>query len=252
MRLFKALLIALVLVGPARAGELPSTVAVRSMEAAMLLYRYVGGIAASGGLPDYTRPPAADWFRMAFDVDALATLPPPQVGDVTLMQTWGYAADQTTKAILRNGAKPAVNVDDATIARNVERFEDQYAVAADFTIRVKAREATAYALFLDSLGAEQSAPIRAGHTARARSTAAEMIERLLAPFVAPVGNGVKPATARRVTAALRDTRAVWAAFIAPDVRWPIHDLAEQAMHGTTDEEARRNLASFSAALVAAK
>lgn len=248
MRLLKALLIALALVGSARAGELPSTTAVRSMEAAMLLHRYVEGIAASGGWPDYTRPPASDWFRLAFDVDALAALPPPQASDVTLMLTWGYAADETSKAILRNGAKPAPSLDAAAIARNVERYEDQYAVAADFTIRVKAREATAFTLFLDGLGAEQYKPIRAAHTARAKSNAAEMIER----FLVPLGNGVKPANARRVTTALRDTADVWAGFIAPDARKRIVDLAAQTTERMMDEAARRNLASFSAALTAAK
>lgn len=256
MRLLKALLIALLLAGPACAGELPSTAAVRSMMASSLLFRHIAAMAASGTLPDYTRPPASDLFRQAFDVDALVALPPPQESEVTLMLTWGFAADETSKAILRNGAKPESKPeskpDAAAIALNIKRYEDQYAVAADFTIRVKAREATAYSLFLDTLGAEQDKPIRAAHTARARSTAAEMIERFIVPFVVPLGSGIKPANARRVTAALRDTGAVWAAFIAPDARAQILDLAAQATPGITDEEARRNLASFSAALAAAK
>ena len=214
----------------------------------MLLHRYVQGIAASGGLPDYTRPPASDWFRMAFDVDALATLPPPQVGDVTWMLTWGYAADETSKTILSNGVESASSPDAAAIARYVRQYEDQYAAAADFTIRVKAREATTYELFLDGLGAEGYEPIRSAHTARAKSNAAEMIER----FLVPLGSGIKAANARRVTAALRDTGAVWVGFIAPDARRLILGLAAQATQGITDEEARRNLASFSAALAAAK
>ena len=249
MRLLKALLIALALAAPARAGELPSTAAVRSMTAAMLLYRHIGAVAASGALPDYTRPPASDLFRQAFDVDALAALPPPQANDVSLALDWGFAADATSKAVLCNCVKPAANPDAGALARNVARYEDQFAVAADFTIRVKARETTALTLFLDGLGAaEQRSPIRAAHLARAKSGAVEMIER----FLVPLGNGVKPANARRVTAALRDTAAVWAGFIASDARRQLLAVAAQATQGIKDDEARANLTSFSATLAAAK
>lgn len=245
MRIPKMLLLALALVAPAQAAPPP---AAQALKAAQALQRYVDGMNASGGWPDYTRPPASDLFRQLFDVDALEALPRPQPNDLPWLLEWSRTASAASKAILMHGIKPGSSPDLAAVAQNVERYEDQYCAAADFLIRVGAREMTALASFVERLPPEQHTPVRAAGIVKAKAGAAEMI----AGFLVSASGGVKPANARMVTAALRDTRNVWAQFLAPDARPRILALVAQATQRMTDDEAKRDLASFAAALDAAE
>jgi hypothetical protein len=243
----KVLLVALALVAPALAEAAPPPAA-QAQKAAQALQRYVDGMTASGGWPDYTRPPASDLFRQVFDVDALEALPPPQPNDLPWLLEWSQTASTASKAILMHGIKPGPHPGVAAFAQNVERYEDQYCAAADFLIRVGAREMTALALYVARLPPEQHTPVRAAGIVKAKAGAAEMI----GGFLMSASGGVKPANARLVTAALRDTRDVWAGFLTPDARPRILDLVAQARRRIADEEAKRNLASFAAALEAAE
>jgi hypothetical protein len=243
MRFPRALLLALALVAPALAQAAPPP-AEQAYKAAQALQRYVDGMAASGGWPDYTQPPASDLFRQVFNVDALKALPPPQANDLPWLLEWSQTASAASKAIVMHGITPGPHLDLAAVGRNVERYEDQYCAAADFLIRVAAREMTALVRFVDRLPPEQHTPVRAAGIAKARSGAAEMIAGFLMSTIA----GVKPANARLVTAALRDTRDVWAGFLAPDARPRILDLAAQATQRIEDAEAKRTLATFVSAL----
>ena len=245
MRFPKVLLLALVLVAPTLAHAAPPPAA-QAQKAAQALRRYVDGMTASGGWPDYTRPPASDLFRRVFDVDALEPLPPPQANDLPWLLEWSQTASAASKAIVMHGSKDGTPPDIAAVAQNVERYEDQYCAAADFLIRVSAREMTALALFVARLPPEQHTPVRAAGIVKAKAGAAEMI----AGFLISVAGGVKPANVRLVTAALRDTRDVWAGFLAPEARPRLFDLVAQATQRIADEEAKRNLASFAAALEA--
>jgi hypothetical protein len=247
MRFPKVLLLAFALVAPALARAAPPP-AEQAQKAAQALQRYVDGMTASGGWPDYTRPPASDLFHRVFDVDALEALPRPQANDLPWLLEWSQTASAASKAIVMHGIKPGPNPDLVAVAQNVERYEDQYCAAADFLIRVGAREMTALALFVERLAPEQHTPVRAAGIVKAKAGAAQMI----AGFLISASGGMKPANARLVTAALRDTRDVWAGFLAPAVRPRILDLVAQATRRIEDEEAKRNLASFAAALDAAK
>ena len=247
MRISKMLLLALALVAPvlAQAAPLPAE---QAQKAAHALQRYVDGMNASGGWPDYTRPPASDLFHQVFDVDALNALPPPQPSDLPWLLEWSQTASAASKAIVMHGVKPGPHPDIVAVAQNVERYEDQYCAAADFLIRVGAREMTALALFVARLPPEQHTPVRAAGIVRAKAGAAEMI----AGFVIAASGGVKPANVRLVSAALRDTRDVWAGFLSPEARPRILDLVARATQRIADEEAKRNLASFAAALETAE
>lgn len=247
MRIPEVLLLALALVAPALAQAAPPP-AVQAQKAAHALQRYVDGMNAAGGWPDYTRPPASDLFHQVFDVDALKALPPPQANDLPWLLEWSQTASAASKAILTHGIGPGSKPDVAAAAENVERYEDQYCAAADFLIRVGAREMTALALFVQRLPPEQHTPVRAAGITKAKAGAAKMIEGLLIS----ASNGVKPANTRLVTAALRDTRDVWAGFLAPEARPRILALVAQATQQIEDHDAKRNLASFAAALEAAK
>lgn len=247
MRIPKALLLALALVAPALAQAAPPP-AEQAHKAAQALQRYVDGMNAADAWPDYTRPPASDLFRQVFDVDALKALPPPQANDLPWLLEWAQTASTASKVMLMHGVKPGAHPDLAALARNVERYEDQYCAAADFLIRMGAREMTALTLFVNRLPPEQHTPVRAAGIVKAKDGAAEMI----GGFLISAANGVKPANARLVSAALRDTRDVWAGFLTAEARPRILALVTQATQRIADEEAKRNLASFAAALEAAE
>jgi hypothetical protein len=247
MRFPKVLLLTLALVAPALAHAAPPPAA-QAQKAAHALQRYVDGMTASGGWPDYTRPPASDLFHQVFDVDALEALPPPQANDLPWLLEWSQTASAASKAIVMHGITPGPHPDVAAMAQNVERYEDQYCAAADFLIRVAAREMTALALFVARLPPEQHTPVRAAGIVKAKAGAAQMI----AGFLISAAGGVKPANVRLVTAALRDTRDVWAGFLTPDARPRILALVAQVTPRIEDEQAKRNLASFAAALEAAQ
>jgi hypothetical protein len=63
---------------------------------------------------------------------------------------------------------------------------------------------------------------------------------------------MKPANARLVSAAVRDTGAVWAAAILPADRPAVLAMLDKAQAAAKDEEVRNNLASFEALLSKAK
>ncbi len=247
MRIAKIMLIALALVAPAFAKDAPPPVA-RAQAAAQVLQRYVDRIDASGGLPDYTRAPAADLFRQVFDLDALTALPAPQAGDLGWMIEWSSTASQVSKMLLFHGMKPGAQPDVAAAERNMDLYEDQYAAAGNFLIRLSAREATAMERFFAGLAPEQRTPVRAAGLARAKGGGAEIIAGMLTV----TAGATKPANARLISAALRDTGDVWAGYITSEARARLLDLAARVRQRTKDEEVHRNLASFSSALQAAK
>jgi len=63
---------------------------------------------------------------------------------------------------------------------------------------------------------------------------------------------MRPANTRQMTAAMRDTRDVWATFIAPNERTQIIGLARKVSGLVKDDETQKNLAEFAATLAAAK
>jgi hypothetical protein len=130
--------------------------------------------------------------------------------------------------------------------RNMSEYEDQCATAMSFLIRFEARQATTLTLFLDQLPAEQHTPARAAGLQQARSGAAQTITGAITAMT----QGMKPANARLIAGALRDTRDIWAGYIMPDDRTRITKLISDTP--AADREAQNNLTVFAGALAAAK
>lgn len=246
-RLLAALFLFLAPTAFAHAQDGPRDAAT-ARDAAQALQLYLAGVAKSGARPDYTRPPAAALFRRVFDLNALATLPPPAADDFGWLLAWGGAVDQSYKAVMLFGLPADQNLDQAAIRRNLADYEDQYAAALDFMVRFQARVAATTVAILHALPvAERTAP-RAAGLQQARVGATQTIHGALTA----VARIAKPANARLVSAALRDTRALWATYIMPDDRAAIIAMAAQMPKTVTDRAVRKNLAAFADALAAAQ
>jgi hypothetical protein len=131
------------------------------------------------------------------------------------------------------------------IKRNMTEYEDQYAAAINFLIRGFAREAVSSKLFMAGLAPAQRTRVREEGLARLRSSAAEFILEA----ICSVG-GAKPANARLVAAAIRDTREVWASNFLPQDRARVIEQLADLSKQVPDETARIDLAAFTAALLA--
>ena len=62
--------------------------------------------------------------------------------------------------------------------------------------------------------------------------------------IPPIGAGMRSANARLITAALRDTRDVWARWILPNDRSRIITLLAKVQVIVKDDEVQKNLAAF--------
>jgi hypothetical protein len=247
MLFLRSLLLLATLLSPAFGQDGPQ-IAASAKDAAQALQLYLDGVSKSGGRPDYTTPPASDLFRRVFDLEQLTALPPPQPSDITWLTEWFGAANQTNRLIMNFGAKPGPDLDQAAVLRNLAEYEDQYASIANFLIRAAAREAPTMFLFMDQLTPEQRTPIREAGLQKARGGVAGLVTSA----IGSVAQGMRPANARLITAALRDTRDALATFILPDDRKRIVGLLTKAANIVKGDEVQANLTAFAGALAAAK
>ena len=134
------------------------------------------------------------------------------------------------------------------VLRNLKEYENQYATAMNFAIRVAAREATALSLFMDQLTPEQRTPVREAALLKARSGAAE----LLAGAIGLVAQGIGLDNARLMSGALRDTRDVWAKYLLPDDRRQIISYLTRATQIVGDDQIKTDLGAVAGTLSAAK
>ena len=246
MLFVRSLLLLMALMSSACAQDGPQ-IASGAKDAAQALQLYLDGVARSGDRPDYTRPPAADLFRRVFDLEHLTTLPSPKSSDLPWVLDWFYAAKESNKLILKFGAKPGPDLDQAALSRNLTEYEDQYASASNFLVRLAAREVSASLLFMDQLTPEQRTPVREAGLQKARGGVAELI----GGSIGSLAQGMRPANSRQMTAAIRDTRNVWATFMLPKDRTQIISLVTRVRGMVKDDETNRNLADFAATLAAA-
>jgi hypothetical protein len=126
-------------------------------------------------------------------------------------------------------------------------YEDQYAATMNFLIRFHARQAVASNMFMAGLAPEQRTRVREEGFARARGAAAELIANTIGAVIL---SGGKPANARLVATAIRDTREVWASVFLPQHRARMIELLASLAKQVPDETARIDLATFAAALQA--
>jgi hypothetical protein len=246
MPIVRILMFLLALASPALAQD-GARDAAAAREAAQAFRVYVEAVTKKGERPDLTRPEIAALLGRVFDLDALNALPPAQPSDLSWLLDWMDAANATNKLFTRYGSKPGPQPDLAAIERNMIEYEDQYAAAMNFMIRGWAREAVSSKLFMASLAPEQRTRVREEGLAGARSSTAGFI---LAAICSVIESGGKPANARLVAAAIRDTREVWASFFLPQDRARTIELLADLPKRVPDETARIDLAAFTAALQA--
>ena len=115
-------------------------------------------------------------------------------------------------------------------------------------LRISAREIQAAFAFLDELAPARRTPVRVEGLAKMLVAGAEMVRSDLGWIAA----GMKPANARLVSAAIRDTGVVWATAISPADRPTILAMLDKAQTAARDEETRNNLSSIGALLTKAK
>jgi hypothetical protein len=247
MPIVRILLVLLALASPALAQD-GAHDAAAAHDAAQAFRVYVEGVTKEGGRPDLTRPEVAALLGRVFDLDALNALPPAQANDVLWLPDWMDAANAAVKLFTRYGSKPGPEPDLPAIERNMTEYEDQFAAAMNFMVRGLAREAVSSKLFMAGLPPEQHTRVREEALARLRGNAAETI---LATICSAIESGGKPANARLVAAAIRDTREVWASYFLPQDRARVIEQLADLHRQVPDEPARIDLATFTAALQAA-
>jgi hypothetical protein len=246
MPIVRILMVLLALASPALAQD-GARDAAAARDAAQAFRVYVEGAAKKGERPDLTRPEVEVLLDRIFDLDALNALPPAQGSDLPWLLDWMEAANTANKLFTRYGSKPGPGPDLAALERNMAEYEDQFAVAMNFMIRGQAREAVSIEMFWADLAPEQRTRIREEGLAGARNASAEFI--LSAICSAIMGSG-KPDNARLVSAAIRDTREVWASYFLPQHRSRILEQLAEYTKRVPDETARADLAAFAAALQA--
>ena len=117
-----------------------------------------------------------------------------------------------------------------------------------FMIRISARSTQAMFLFMDQLTPAQRTPIRLEGFTKARVGSAETVLGTLVT----IAQGMKPANARLLSAAIRDTSDTWVASILPGDRPTILGMLAKANDASKDDETRKNLAAFGTALANTK
>ena len=245
MRIVRSLLLLLALGSPALAHDGPRHAAA-ARDAAQAFQRYIEDIAKTGGRPDLTRPDVAKLLGQMLNLDALMALPAPQASDIPWTSEWIEASNVISSTILTYGAGPRSKLDAAAVQRNLTEYEDQYAAAMNFEIRLYAHQLAAFNLALARLSPAQRTPAQQEAVKQMRIGAAEMIVGAIQSMVL----GGTPANSRLVAAAIRDTRDVWAAFFLPEGRADAMNLVARSPATVKDDEARRHLAAFAAALQA--
>ncbi|MBR1218988.1 hypothetical protein JQ557_13370 [Bradyrhizobium sp. U87765 SZCCT0131] len=244
--LVRALLMLLALALPARAGD-GARSAADAREATQTLRTYIQSVTARGERPDPTRPEIAALLGRIFDLDALNALPPAEADDIPWLLDWMEAANGANKLLMFNGSRPGPQPDLAAIERNMLAYEDQYAAMMNFLIRCQAREAISIRMFMAGLAPEQRTRIREEGFTGARHATAELI---LGVVCSVIMSGGKPANARLVAAAIRDTREVWASFFLPQDRARVLAQLADLPARVPDETARDDIGTFTAALAA--
>jgi hypothetical protein len=244
MPIVRILLVLLALASPALAQDGARDAAAAS-EAAQAFQVYVEGVTKQGGRPDLTRPEVAALLGRVFDLGALNALPPAQASDTDWLVEWHVAANATHELILYYGAKPGPQPDREAIRRNMTEYEDQYAAAINFLIRSHAREAVSIKMLMAGLAPEERTRVVEEAFAATRRDSPLMI----LGFISSVQVS-KPANARLVTAAIRDTREVWAGHFLPRDRARVISVLPDFAKRMPDETARVDLAAFMAALQA--
>jgi hypothetical protein len=246
MPIVRIFLVLLALASPALAQDGVRDAAA-AREAAQAFRVYVEGVTKKAERPDLTRPEVAALLGRVFDLEALNALPPVQASDLDWLLDWVEAANATVKLFTLYGSKPGPQPDLAALQRNMAQYEDQYAAAVNFMVRVQAREAISANTFWAGLAPEQRTRVREeGRAGASRFLAGWILETICSTML----SDGKPANARLVSAAIRDTREIWASYLLPRDRAHVIEGLAVYQKQVPDETARTDLAAFKDALQA--
>ena len=248
----KGLLIVLALASPAlsqASREEGASIAAEAKDAATRFQAYLDGVLKEDGRPDFSKPPAAGLLDQVLNLKQLEPLPPAQAADLPWLMEWAGTANGVLKSIMFFGIAPPVTLqtDPAALQRNVTEYEDQEAAVSNFMLRISAREIKAAFAFMSELAPAQRTRVRIEGLNKMRAAEAELVRNDLG-WIA----GMKPANARLVSAAIRDTGAVFATAILPADRPTILAMLDQVQAVVKDEETRDNLSAFGELLKKAK
>lgn len=218
--------------------------AATATEAAQAFRAYLDSAAAKSERPDLSKPEVAAMLGRIYDLKALGALPPVRANDLPWLIAWMTAANGTNKLLLTYGGKPGSQPDLNAIERNLADYGDQVAADANFLVRGQSREAASMKLFMAALAPEQRTPLREQSFAGFSNSMAETLIKIIGGVVV----SGKPANARLVSGALRDTGADWATSLLSADRERLLAQLPALTAKVQDNTARSDLAAFTAAI----
>jgi hypothetical protein len=157
----------------------------------------------------------------------------------------------TNHTLLDFGADPTrtTQPDFTVITRNVHDYEDQLTIAVIFQQKLFPRMLESGYEFLASLPEAERTPVRMNGLAGAMASYLEIIRSAIC-FAGDAT--IKPANARMVAAAVRESADTWIELTEDDTRKPLITIVATALESTKDKETVRHLRAIQAALQAAK
>jgi len=233
---------------PAQAEDVAQAAAA-AKASAQALADYVRGVGQDGRRPDYAKPEMVEHLHRVFNAEALATLPPPQAGDMQWLVEWTGTANQIYKMLLLFGVSGAPD-QNAAMARNLAENRDNIDAAMAFLLRLSARTMTTGPLFLKSLPPEpeQKTKIRIAGIDRIGRGMFQMAFGSLTMLSAPTQHH----NAKLLASALQDTVAFWARYGNAGERAVLLKTIEQVRAASKDSGVDAPLAAGAAAVSALK
>jgi len=186
---------------------------------------YLSDARKRGERPDYSKPPASEHLHRVFNAGALASLLPPQVGDLTWLLDWTVAASQSYKAIILFGSTNDADLH-AAVAVNLLEYQDAIDSAQAFMLRLGARMMHTFPIFLRSLPPEPEAKTKIRKAGMDRT--GRGVFQIALGSVATLGEATRPNNARLLASALQDTVDVWARYGQIDERKAILRMLTKA------------------------
>jgi len=240
----------MLLAAPAAASD-GKQAAARAMAAAQALKQQAVETAAAGKQLDFTNGPASEHLRRIFDSKALAELPPAAASDMSWMTDWLGAVSITNHALYEFGAdmKRTPQLDPAVLARNVREYEDQMAVGMAFQQRLFSRALDSAYAFLQSLTEKERTPVR---LAGLKKMVDGYLQTIKGSICFASDNTIKPANARMIAAAARESVDEWIELTEDDTRKEFVSLLVAGQQQTNDKETAEHFRAIQAALEAAE
>jgi len=209
---------------PASAQDGPHSAAL-AKESVKALAAYIQETTQAHRRPDYSKPPISQYLQRILDADAFAALPPPQASDIGWLLEWNASISRTYKMLLFFGATSEKDMKDA-MTLNVVEAEDQIVSAMALEVRIGSRMMMAMPLFMAALPPEPASKteIRKAGIQRAQRGLVETVQGSSMSLTAPM----RPRNGLVLSAALRDTAAVWAPFATAGERAELLKQFKQA------------------------